>query len=76
MPIAACFSLGFDPLPENTRILFNLLQDNGTNLQFPGVPGADLFWTGAGTGNCWRGNRAADGDSISAAGMQQRLSSF
>lgn len=59
VPIAACFSLGFDPLPENTRILFNLLQDNGTNSQFPGVPGADLFWTGAGTGNCWRGNRAA-----------------
>jgi hypothetical protein len=59
VPIAACFSLGFDPLPENTRVLFNLLEDNGANSQFPGVPGADLFWTGAGTGNCWRGNRTA-----------------
>jgi hypothetical protein len=22
------------------------------------VPGADLFWTGAGTGNCWSHNKA------------------
>ena len=59
VPTAACFSLGFDPLPENTRILFNVVLGNGTNSQFPGAPGADLFWTGAGSGNCWSGNRAA-----------------
>ncbi len=58
VPQAACFSLGFDPLPENTHVIFNRVLGNGTNSQFPGVPGADLFWTGAGTGNCWSHNKA------------------
>jgi parallel beta-helix repeat protein len=58
VPTAQCFSLGFDPLPENTHVVFNVVEGNGTNSQFPGVPGADLFWTGAGTGNCWSHNKA------------------
>jgi hypothetical protein len=41
--------LGFDPLPETTRIEFNIAQENG---------GADLLWTGNGTGNCWFRNVA------------------
>jgi parallel beta-helix repeat protein len=43
-------NLGFDPLPETTRIEFNTAQENG---------GADMEWTGNGTGNCWFGNVAA-----------------
>jgi parallel beta-helix repeat protein len=58
VPTEACFSLGFDPLPEKYRIQFNVVLGNGANSQFPGVPGADLFWTGAGSGNCWLKNRA------------------
>ena len=60
VPAAFCSPafLGFDPLPENTHVLFNRVQGNGSNPQFPGVPGADLFWTGVGSGNCWQGNRA------------------
>jgi len=60
VPAAFCSAdfLGFDPLPENTRVVANVAKGNGTNSQFPGVPGADLFWTGLGSGNCWQGNRA------------------
>jgi len=58
IPSAICFSLGFDPLPENTRIEFNLVKGNGNNPQFPGLPGEDLFWTGVGSGNCWKDNKA------------------
>jgi parallel beta-helix repeat protein len=42
-------TLGFDPLPENTRIEFNTAQQNGV----------DLAWTDNGTGNCWRHNVAS-----------------
>jgi len=59
VPTAQCFQLGFDPLPENTRVIGNVTENNGANSQFPGIPGSDLFWTGAGTGNCWSGNRAS-----------------
>lgn len=58
VPAAVCFSLGFDPLPENTRTQFNVVTGNGANPQFPGLPGEDLFWTGAGSGNCWKDNKA------------------
>jgi parallel beta-helix repeat protein len=53
-----CAALGFDPFPRNTRTEFNVALQNGTNAQFPGFPGADLIWSGAGTGNCWRDNVA------------------
>ena len=57
IPISSC-NLGFDPLPETTRIEFNIAQENGFN-PTPGFPGADLLWTGSGRGNCWLGNVAA-----------------
>jgi parallel beta-helix repeat protein len=53
----AC-NLGFDPLPENTRIEFNTVEGSGFN-PAPGLPGADLVWTGTGTGNCWLHNVAS-----------------
>jgi hypothetical protein len=49
--------LGFDPLPETTRIEFNIAQENGFN-PTSGFPGADLLWTGSGRGNCWFDNVA------------------
>jgi len=55
----ACGSLGFDPLPETTRIVRNTVLQNGTNPQFRGIPGADLLWTGNGSGNCWEQNIAS-----------------
>ena len=54
----ACSALGFDPLPESTRIEFNVAQGNGFNPQFPGLPGSDLIWTANGSGNCWKQNKA------------------
>jgi len=51
-------NLGFDPLPENTQIEFNTVEGNGFN-PAPGLPGADLLWTGTGTGNCWLRNVAS-----------------
>ena len=56
IPISSC-NLGFDPLPEATRIEFNFAQGNGFN-SAPSLPGADLLWTGNGTGNCWLRNVA------------------
>jgi parallel beta-helix repeat protein len=50
--------LGFDPFPENTRIEFNTVEKSGFN-PAPGFPGADLVWTGTGTGNCWLRNVAS-----------------
>jgi len=50
-------NLGFDPLPETTRIEFNIAQGNGLNPS-PILHGADLLWTGSGTGNCWFHNVA------------------
>jgi hypothetical protein len=49
--------LGFDPLPEATRIEFNSAEGNGFNSAI-GLPGADLLWTGNGTGDCWLHNVA------------------
>jgi hypothetical protein len=51
-------NLGFDPAPENTRIELNRIQRSGFN-PAPGFPGADLVWTGTGTGDCWLRNIAA-----------------
>src|SRR6516165_4989401 len=56
IPISSC-NLGFDPLPETTRIEFNIAQENGLN-PTPGLSGADLLWTGSGRGNCWFDNVA------------------
>ena len=53
----AC-NLGFDPLPENTQIEFNTVEGNGLN-PAPGLSGADLLWSGTGTGNCWLHNVAS-----------------
>ena len=49
--------LGFDPLPESTRITYNTALGNGSSPQ-GGYPGADLLWTGNGSGNCWSHNKA------------------
>jgi hypothetical protein len=51
-------NLGFDPAPENTRIELNRIAQSGFN-PAPGFPGADLVWTGTGTGNCWLRNIAS-----------------
>ena len=56
IPPNSC-NLGFDPLPEATRIEFNTAQGNGSN-PTPSFPGADLLWTGSGTGDCWFRNVA------------------
>ena len=56
IPPNAC-NLGFDPLPESTRVTFNVATGNGA-APAPGFPGADLFWTGNGTANCWLRNTA------------------
>src|SRR6516162_9965621 len=56
IPPNSC-NLGFDPLPEATRIEFNTAQGNGFN-PTPSFPGADQLWTGSGTGDCWFRNVA------------------
>ena len=58
VPASQCGSLGFDPLPESSRIERNVATGNGTHSQTTLLPGADLAWTGAGSGNCWEGNTA------------------
>jgi parallel beta-helix repeat protein len=57
IPSSSCV-LGFDPLPETTRIEFNTAQQNGSNPAL-GFSGADLLWTANGAGNCWRHNVAS-----------------
>jgi parallel beta-helix repeat protein len=59
IPLNVCGSLGFDPLPETTRIEFNTALENGGNPQAAGFPGVDLLWTGNGLGNCWEHNVAS-----------------
>jgi len=56
IPAASC-NLGFDPLPETTRVERNAAQGNGFS-PTPGLPGADLWWTGGGAGNCALRNSA------------------
>jgi parallel beta-helix repeat protein len=56
--LAPTCNLGFDPAPESTRIELNIIEHSGFN-PAPGFPGADLVWTGTGSGNCWRRNVAA-----------------
>ena len=56
IPMSSC-NLGFDPLPETTRIELNTAEGNGLN-PTPGFPEADLLWTGSGTGDCWFRNAA------------------
>jgi parallel beta-helix repeat protein len=51
-------SFGFDPAPGNTRIELNTIEQSGFS-PAPGVPGADLVWTGTGSGNCWLRNVAS-----------------
>jgi parallel beta-helix repeat protein len=58
IPSSSCSMLGFDPLPEATRIEFNTAQQNGSN-PAPGFLGADLLWTANGAGNCWLHNVAS-----------------
>lgn len=52
--------LGIDPSPNGNRIELNIVLGNGLNPDSvrlpPGIPGADLLWTGVGTGNCWANN--------------------
>jgi len=52
--------LGFDPFPNHNRIEENVALGNGTHPDReripPEIPGADLFWTGLGSGNCWADN--------------------
>jgi cytochrome c peroxidase len=58
VPASQCGSLGFDPLPESSRIEHNTVTGNGSNPQTTLFPGADLLWAGIGTGNCWEDNTA------------------
>jgi len=59
---AACALLDIDPLPDGNRVVANVVLGNGrapdTARLPPGVPGGDLLWSGAGTGNCWERNLA------------------
>jgi nitrous oxidase accessory protein NosD len=52
--------LGFDPFPNHNRIEENAALGNGLHPDReripPEIPGADLFWTGLGSGNCWADN--------------------
>ncbi len=55
-----CAGLGIDPNPDQNHIAFNTVTGNGTAPD-PGIaplPGADLLWDGAGSGNCWARNSA------------------
>ena len=62
IPPDICPNLGFDPLPRFTRIEENAVQGNGRHPDIarlpPGVPGADLTWTGQGERVCWEDNLA------------------
>ncbi|HET9597699.1 MAG TPA: parallel beta-helix domain-containing protein [Anaeromyxobacteraceae bacterium] len=59
-PPDACAGLGIDPSPDGNRIVGNRVAGNGNDPDVarlpPGVPGADLLWSGVGTGNCWSRN--------------------
>jgi parallel beta-helix repeat protein len=48
IPPSQCATLGFNPLPRDTRTERNVALQNGT----------DLVWTANGHGNCWFKNRA------------------
>lgn len=60
IPRQLCSSLGIDPFPNGNRIEQNVALGNGLHPDVqrlpPGVPGADLLWTGLGEHNCWSGN--------------------
>ncbi len=48
-----------EPNPDGTRIINNVVQQNGANppvLDIP-LPGVDLLWDGSGINNCWSGNK-------------------
>jgi parallel beta-helix repeat protein len=51
------FFSDIEPNPDNTKIIDNVLVNNGTappaGLPLPGV---DLLWDGSGTNNCWKNN--------------------
>jgi parallel beta-helix repeat protein len=59
---AGCAALPIDPFPDGNRVVGNVVLGNGrvpdTARLPPGVPGGDLLWSGAGTGNCWSDNLA------------------
>jgi parallel beta-helix repeat protein len=59
-PPDACAALGIDPSPDGNRIVGNRVAGNGTDPDAarlpPGVPGADLIWSGVGMGDCWSRN--------------------
>jgi len=64
VPLQHCSlsELGIDPFPNDNRIEHNVVLGNGAQPDQqrlpPGFPGADLFWTGLGTGNCWSRNES------------------
>ena len=49
-----------EPNPDGVKVIDNNLSNNG-NAPPPGIglPGADLFWDGSGTNNCWSNNKFA-----------------
>ena len=57
-PADLCAQLDIDPLPDGNRITGNVVLRNGGTPRTDLVPGADLVWSGAGTGNCWSDNLA------------------
>ena len=54
----SCAVVDVDPMPDNNRIIGNVVKGNGTQpVDSPlDVFRADLSWDGTGTGNCWKGN--------------------
>ena len=61
LPPDVCFAVLPDPLPDDNRIVDNVVLGNGRSpdpLRLPPELAGDLVWTGAGTGNCWSRNLA------------------
>ena len=54
--LPAEFFAGIEPNPDGTKVISNVLLNNGTNPPPIGIPGVDLFWDGSGTSNCWSSN--------------------
>ncbi len=51
-------SFDIEPNPDGTRVLKNVVQNNGAqppSLPIP-IPGVDLLWDGSGVNNCWSDN--------------------
>ena len=59
IPGGSCPFTGSLFLSQSTKVDSNVAQGNGQHPQFPGFPGADLIWSGTGSGNCWKNNQVS-----------------